>query len=430
MKPISECSVCLVDHGLFIPVALRLAQTFKRVLYHSPCEAGFPMLAPFLIGDFPPIERCNDIWKVKCDVDIFVFPDIGYSGLQLELESQGYPVWGSRNGDSYEVSRTKFLRTLKEVGLPTPTYEVIQGLTALREHLQKNEDKFIKISRFRGLMETWHHDNYDTSKGRLDRLAVKLGPFQDVITFTVVDPLDTPIEIGGDTFHVRGQWPSKMLQGYEWKDQGFLGAVTERDDMPQQILDVLDAFGPLLGAENYSNFFSMELRDDVFIDPCCRGPLPGTGAQLANIANIDEVIYAGAQGQLVEPEMIDNFVAEAVLKAKGDKDDWGELDVPEKMLDFCRFGGCCRTPDGERIAFPPDDSHEHEVGWLSAGGDTIRSTIKLLLARAAELPKGLTADTRSMIDLLSEIQEAEKQGIEFTEQPVPEPEAVVSMEPA
>lgn len=428
MKPISECCVCVVDHGLFVPLALRLAETFKRVLYHSPCEAGFPMLAPFVIGDFPPVERCNDIWDDKRDIDLFVFPDIGFSGLQLELESQGFPVWGSRKGDSYEVSRTKFLKTLKKVGLPSPTYEVVQGLTALREYLRANDDKYIKISRYRGMMETWHHDTYDTSRGKLDQLAVKFGPFQEIINFIVVDPLDTPIELGGDTYCIRGQWPSKLVFGYEWKDQGYLGTVTARDEMPSQVQDVMEAFGPLLGAENYANFFSMELRDDVFIDPCCRCPLPGTGAQLAIIDNIDEIIYAGAQGELVDPVTSDNFVAESVIKVKAEKENWSEIRVPEKMLEFCRFSSSCRTPDGEGIAFPPDS--EAAVGWLSATGETIHSTIKLLLERADQLPKGLSAETRSMIDLLDEIRTAEDQGIEFTEKQVPKPETAVTLEPA
>lgn len=436
MKPISDCCVCVVDHGLFIPLALRLAKTFKRVLYHSPCEAGFPLLAPFLIGDFPPVERCNDFWPIKHDIDLFVFPDIGYSGLQLELVSQEFPVWGSRGGDSYEVSRVKFLRTLERLKLDVAPYEIVTGLSALRDYLKANDDKFIKISRYRGLMETWHHATFETSRGQLDRLAVKCGPFQESIPFIVMDPIDTTIELGGDTHCVSGQWPSIMLQGYEWKDQGYLGAVTRRDEMPEQIQEVMDAFGPLLGAENYANSFSMELRIDgdksYFIDPCCRGPLPGSGAQLEAWENIDEIIYGGAQGECVDPIPKEDaaFVAEAVLKAKCDHGAWTEIEVPEAALDYCRFGNCCLAPDNSTVAFPPSDDHGSEVGWIAATGPTIRATIKALLDRAESLPKGLNADTRSMVDLLGEIREAEEAGIEFTEQPVPTPQTAVVLEPA
>lgn len=433
MKPISECCVCVVDHGLFIPLALRLAETFKRVLYHSPCEAGFPMLGPFVIGDFPPVERCNDIWLSKHDIDLFVFPDIGYAGLQLELSSQGFPVWGSRTGDEYELSRTKFLRTLKNLGLDVPSYEVISGLSNLREHLKTNEDKFIKISRYRGLMETWHHDTYDTSRAKLDSLAIKCGPLQDKVPFIVVDPIETDVELGADTYCIRGQWPSLMLQGYEWKDSGYIGSVMARDQMPDQVKEILDSFGPLLAADDYANTFSMELRVDgdksYFIDPCCRGPLPGTGAQLEIWENIDEIIYGGAQGELVEPIPTDKFVVESVLKLKSEKDCWGETDVTDEMLRYCRFGSCCRAPNGT-IAFPPDGDPGHEVGWIGAKGPTIRAAIKQLLDRSQNLPNGLTADTRSMVDLLNEIHTAEGEGIEFTEQTVPKPESVVTMEPA
>ena len=395
------------------------------------------MLAPFLIGDFPPVERCNDIWKVKREVDIFVFPDIGYSGLQIELAEQGFPVWGSRDGDAYEVSRVKFLRTLKRLGLDVAPYEIITGLSDLREHLRHNDDKFIKISRYRGLMETWHHQTYETSRSKLDQLAVKCGPFQDDIPFIVVDSIETKLELGGDTHSVRGQWPSLMIQGYEWKDSGYLGAITKRSEMPEDLQEIMEAFGPLLGAENYANSFSMEVRKTndaaYFIDPCCRGPLPGTGAQLQSWSNVPEIIYGGAQGECVDPIPVDGaaFVAEAVLKLKGGgKDRWGEVEIPDSMLKFCRFGSCCRTPSGDEIAFPPNDEEGQEVGWIAATGPTIRATIKTLLNRVSKLPSGLSADTRCLIDLLGEVQTAEEEGIEFTDQQVPDPETVVTLEPA
>ena len=34
-------------------------------------------------------------WSVKDEVDLWVFPDLQYAGLQLELESQGAAVWGA-----------------------------------------------------------------------------------------------------------------------------------------------------------------------------------------------------------------------------------------------------------------------------------------------------------------------------------------------
>ena len=43
-----------------------------------------------------------------------------------------------------------------------------------------------------------------------------------------------------------------------------------------------------------------------------------------------------------------------------------------------------------------------------------------------KLPDGVVAHTEGLADVLKEIHEAEEQGIEFTEQTVPEPEIVIA----
>lgn len=137
-----ENSTCLVfDNGLFVPLAERLSRNgFGRVLYHSPFEEGFSTLNEAIIGyGLEGVERVNDIWAVKDEVDVWCFPDIEHAGLQLELESQGRYVWGSRKGDSLELFREKFHRVLEQVGLDVPKFRTIQGLTKLSEFLKANE---------------------------------------------------------------------------------------------------------------------------------------------------------------------------------------------------------------------------------------------------------------------------------------------------
>ena len=137
MKDTKDVTACVVDHGLFSPLAQKLGQTFKRVLYYSPWEEGFPQLNRCIVGDgYPEIERCDDFWDELADIDLFIFPDIQHSGLQLHLESIGKAVWGSRKGDSLELSREKFHRTLKQLGLDCPKWVSITGLSKLRDHLR------------------------------------------------------------------------------------------------------------------------------------------------------------------------------------------------------------------------------------------------------------------------------------------------------
>jgi len=271
---LSGKTVLVRGHGLDIPLARKLSQSFGRVLYFADWEEGFSSIKKFSIGNgFPDIERCEDLWHAKKDVDLFLYPDIGHSGEQLELESQGYRVWGSRLGDELELDRELFLGVLSDLGLEVPKYEVVVGLERLGDVLKDREDCYVKISRFRGDMETTHWRSWDLDEWVYHGWEVKFGPAGTTMRFLLFDPIDTPLEIGGDTYCVDGQWPSLMLHGIEWKDQGYFSFVTKRDEMPDAIKDTLDAFGPVLKQYRYRNQWSMELRvkDDkaYFIDPTC-----------------------------------------------------------------------------------------------------------------------------------------------------------------
>jgi hypothetical protein len=239
----------------------------------------------------------------------------------------------------------------------------------------------------------------------------------------VCDPIEASLEVGGDTYGVDGQWPSLMLHGDEQKDKGYLATVTKRNEMPEQIQAVLDAFSPVLKEYRYRNQWSMELRDDKFIDPCCRGGLPSTGAQMEIWANLPEIILGGAHGEMVEPEPIDQVVAECALTMKTEKHAWGKTRIPDELEDFCKFGNCCRI-DGA-ICFPTDDSHGDEIGWLVVTGSSIKDVAEKMHEKAALLPEGVCANTDSLYDLVISIQEGEKEGIEFGKQPIPDPTGVL-----
>lgn len=429
MKESKDIIALVYDNGLFgVQMAQRLAQEYKHVYLHTPWERGFSTINEAVIGaGFADIERCNDIWKVKDDMDLFVFPDICHSGLQLELEQQGFAVWGARHGDAQELNRELFLKTLKKVGLQVPPHTVIQGLTNLRVFLKEKEDCFIKISTYRGSLETTHWRSWSMDKWLMDLWGVKFGPVGDHIPFLVFDKIDTPLEIGGDTYCIDGAWPDYMLHGVEWKDEGYFASVVKRDKMPQPLQDVMEAFSAEFKKVRYRNQFSMEVRikgDDeaYFIDPTCRGGLPSTGSQLCVWKNFPDIIWNGANGILVQPEPAAKFTAEAILTIKRKKELWGVTEIPDELKPWIKLSLCCEV-DGA-ICFPPDDDG-NQVGWLVAMGDTPEETIAAMNEHADALPDGLSANTESLAYVLKEIHEEEKQGIEFSTQPIPEPAIVL-----
>lgn len=426
MKETKQVTALFADHGLFFPLAQELGKQYKRVLYWKPVSTAFPTLNQACLGDgFEEVEVVEEPWSFidQGEIDLAVFPDILDSGLQLHLEQIGIPVWGSRKGDSIELIREKFLRILKETGLKVPQFERVVGITALRDLLRDKEDVYIKISKFRGSLETTHFRSWAEDEGFLDVLAVRFGLARELVPFLVFDSIETDIEDGCDTFGVDGQWPRLVLRGIEAKDRSYIGAVTPREQLPEHITQVMEAFGPVLAPYRYRNFFSMEIRvkDDVgnFIDPCCRGPVPATDSQSLVWKNMGDVIWAGAHGELVEPEPKALFSAECMLTIKGDKTSWSVIEIPESLRPWMKVGGCCQI-DG-KIGFPPDAHDDsNEIGWLCAVGNTPKEVVEALKEHAAELPDGVSADIAAIVDLVQEAEKMAENDIPLTKKPLPD----------
>ena len=245
--------------------------------------------------------------------------------------------------------------------------------------------------------------------------------------FIVFPNIDTPLEIGADTYVVNGRWPSRLLHGIEWKDKSYFAAVTDRLDMPEQIQEVMEKFAPALGNARMS--FSMEVRvkekEGYFIDATCRGGLPSTASQLA-MKNYSQVIYHGAAGELVEPDFGYQFSAESIVSIKGDETMWQTCEMPKSLEGKLQLTGCCEV-DG-LICFPPDAQHDSTVGWLCATGDDQEEVVMEMNRLADELPDGMDASTECLAYVLKEIHEAAEQGVEFSEEPTPEPEVVFQEE--
>lgn len=425
MKHHSELTACVVDSGLFLPVATRLARDYREVYYYKPVDSAFPTLNESVIGqgyDITPINE-EGFWKKKDSFDLFVFPDIYRGGLQTELANQGKAVWGSRHADKLEIYRADFMKTISDLGLQVPKFQRVIGIGELRSYVRDREDLYIKVSRFRGTMETTHWRNWQMDEGWLDAMAVKLGPYKYELPFLVFDAIETDLEIGGDTYCIDGEFPKTMVNGLEAKDRGYLGAVTQADEMPDAIKEVLKAFAPVLRADNYRNAWSMEIRvkgdEAYFIDPTCRFPCPAGGAQMELYRNFGEIIWQGANGRLIEPDPTAAFAVECVLTSKPDKNGWRMLEFPEELHRWLKIGNS--VLHDSLICIPPDDGHSEEIGFMVALGNTIEEAVDAMKAQAKLLPDGVHACTESLFELITEARSAEKQGIEFSDQQVPEP---------
>jgi hypothetical protein len=424
--PIKSLKVMVIDHGRFFHIAQRLSRDVDHVYYWAPAERDSPLLRECCVGDgFEEVERVDSPWDVKDECDLFVFVDVGFAGMQAELVSQGLDVWGARSGDRLEMSRGYFLKELEQAGLAVPHYEKIKGLTNLQLHLKDKEDKWIKVSKFRGDFETMHYTNWRQDEVTLDGYAVRFGPLKEQIVFFVFDPIDAVIEDGCDTWCIDGQWPKTVLHAMEMKDKCLIGALQPMADLPDEVKSVNEAFGPILASHGYRSFFSTEVRitedgESYFIDPTCRAGSPPSQVQCELYSNYAEIIWRGAQGECVEPEPAAKFGVQVALKTDGDRTEWIAVELPKELDQWVKCGFCCKVDS--RICFPPvTEYHTSDLGYLCAIGDTLDEAVESLREKRDLLPDGLKCDFTSLAELLKDVKAAEDHSIELTTEPVPEP---------
>ena len=425
-KEISDVVACVIDRGTFWPVAERLARDFKQVFYHWPNGESNECFDRGCRGDgHTDVTRISDFWKIKDQIDIFIFPDCDDAGLQLELKSQGFPVWGSKSSDAQEKMRGVWLKTCEKLGLPMPKTHIIKGLTNLRMFLREHEGEtfHIKISKWRGSMETWCAKEPAANENKLDSLIPKFGPFKEQITFYVQEPVETDIEGGADTYFVNGDYPAKIILGYEKKGESYFATWKDRADMPPEIWKPSEIIAPLLASYGYCNTVSTEIRvkdDDSFLlDPCLRFPSPAGEEELEMYENLSEIMYQGARGKLIQPDMAAKFCGEAVIQYAGDRDGWKSIRVPEEVKQWVKLYAC-GYEDGA-YHFPP--AHEPEaIGCIVGLGDTpVEVLDHLKEVRDALKDSSVDICIEPIASLFEEIEEAEKAGIPFTQKEMPEP---------
>lgn len=431
MKDIKDIVCCCSDRGVFFPVAERLAREFKRVIYHRPSGECFETLQELCKGSgHDNIEFTTDFWSIKKEIDIFVFPDCKDEGEQKELEDQGIPVWGSKGVGRIEEMRGKWMKVCQDAGLPFPKTEKIVGLSNLHAYLKDHEGEglFVKISKLRGDMETWQAKTPQFVQNKLDYYTAKWGPLKEKITFYVQEPVETEIESGADSYNVWGKYPDDVILGYEKKGESYLAVVKARKDMPEAVWECAEAITPLLKERRYANFISSEVRipkdgNGVWLDPCFRCPSPAGEEQLEMLNNFPEIVLHGAHGELVQPDWAAKFCGEAVIGSSSDRESWKSIVVPKEIRQWVKLYACAYA-DGV-YHFPPGQDPE-AIGCAVGIGDSPEEVIDHLKElREAMKDQPVTLKIEPMADLIAEIKDAEKAGIEFSDEPLPDPEIVI-----
>jgi hypothetical protein len=415
---LKDKTVCVVDNGLFVSFARKLAKDFKKTYYYTPWRSSFPRTQQLKVGmGFDDIERVDFPLEKADEIDLWVFLDLYHHDLQCYLEDCGARVWGARKGEELELYRWEFKQYLKKIGLPVQPMEHIRGFQALREHLKTVKDKYVKTSFVRGDFETFRHDTYQLSEPRLDELEHTLGPSKGEYEFIVEDEIPDAVEIGYDGFTVDGGFPSHAMMAYEIKDCGMIGCALADGKLAEPVRAVNKAMAPALKGYRYRGFWSTEIRytkdkRTYFLDPCCRLGTPSNELLQELFDGWGQVVWDGAEGKLTSPTTKAKFAVMAVISSEWAVNDWQALHYPRNLDDFVKLRFHSRIGGKDYVA--PQVVGLPDLGGVVGTGQTLQMAIAQCKERAEQV-KGyqLKCDLESIDKGLEAIAQGEKMGISF-----------------
>jgi len=391
----------IIDNGMLACVAERMARD-QEVAYFSSWDNAFPTSRDFIAGSgIPGVERVADAVAFMLDggASHLVIPDLylaSYARLAKQLE---IPVFGSGEGERLEDDRWFMAELLQAAGLPViPTVE-ITGLEELAEYLRDKQDKYLKVSLFRGDMETEHWTDWDDMQAWLNSQRLRFGPIGAHIRFMVQDALESDRETGIDTFFQDG-WAMPMILGDEIKDKAYAGRLIQ--EPPQSVVPVLNAVGDYFAKVNYRGFFSNEMRiakggEAYMTDATTRMPSPPGGVMLQSCTNFSEVVLNGAAPDYGKAK----YFCELALTIDGGCSDFLRLRVPDKLKDRYSFRSYFR--EGDDIWYVPMSDHATIAGYALGWAESLNDAAEM----AKEAAKAVKA--KNVVFEEAKLEEAVKQ---------------------
>lgn len=401
------------DHGLCSEIAVTLARAGHSVAYHTPAYSqAFPKSFAAKIGfGLEGVERVDNFWQAADRADMVICPDTFSADLVYHLKKIEKPYFGAGEAESLEHDRAEMKQIQKAVGLPVGPYKSITGIEPLIEYLKTHDDKWIKINQFRGDIETFHHDTWSASQAQfLGRMLIDFGANAPFIEFLVEDPIEG-IEVGFDGFCIDGEYPMPCLVGYEAKDEGYVGKIT--DKLPPALEQVNRKLAPMFKRYQSKTIFSTEVRiakdgKGYLIDPCVRAPHPPLAVELEAFKNFSDLITLKSSSVKIK----DGQAYWAALELKSDwvEDHWTEIEFPKQIRHMVKLQQACCI-ENKYYALPGSFVIATVVGF----GSTLKAAIGMCDGLAGTVKcRGLYYNEACLDKLMNEtVPEGEKAGVEF-----------------
>lgn len=388
----SSKSVLVVDRGQFADFARALTASFGKVQLYVPWESEFPRARTLWVGrGLHGVEKVDELWPAAKTADLVIFPGLLFGDLQAELRARGRRVWGAGKAEELELFRDFAKKAFKKAGIEIGPYVVVRGITALIDHLKdRTTPCYVKVSRTRGDTETFKCTSLRKMQPKIDTLAHDLGPVKESIDFIVEDLIEDAVEIGYDGPCIDGQYPEHASCGIEVKDKGYVAHYHAIADMPEQVRDLNERLGKMLKRSKYRQFLSYEARvtkdgTAYLIDPCLRFGSPPSQLYTYAWTNLADILWHGADGEVVDPVSRGEWGAELMLQSAGwaAHEEWQPVDFPKGIADQVRIANPVGI-DG-RMYCAPQGYALDVVGAASATGDTMQEAIEACKAVAEQV---------------------------------------------
>ncbi len=404
-------SALVIDSGLFPDVARHLSKAYD-VRYFSSWTNAFPRSQEQAVGvGIPSIERVNEPIRemITKPPDLVVVPDLYLNDYEMAARNLGIPTIGANDANQLETDRWKLKEFLVEHDLDVIRTVEIQGIDHVKDYIEEHPETYVKVSVFRGDMETRKAQDWLTEYNHLKN---RLGPLGDKVRFVVEDAIPDALEIGIDCWWCDDRMVEPFVVGAETKDARYWGYVCDSvKKLPKETQRVIKALGEYFGEHEYRGFFSNEMRilpngQTFFTDATCRVPSPPGGVMMAACKNFGALMESLAKGDPHAPEFAGDWLFESVFKSEWVLKHYLQVDVPN--LDGYTFHNYCMI-DGKVWIIP----HESEMaefgsalGWggLKEGFDMATENCEAAHANRLDCDKG------TLEDIEDEIKEAAKLG--------------------
>ncbi|MBX0311085.1 MAG: hypothetical protein JHC31_04685 [Sulfurihydrogenibium sp.] len=287
--------------GIEFSHILALAEAGVEVYYYTDFISTFPSFDDFATGyGFPNIKKVHDPFTYIDKVDLIANFDVLNGDLFEYLKKKGYKIFGGGVATELELNRRALKSALSVVKLDTPPYKIVKGYDNIPI------PSVVKLSIFRGSMETFVLKNETQKKNLKTKLEIEFGAFLKDMEFVVEDLLDLDknyVEAGIDAFFDadKGGFIFPLLLGIEYRKGVYIGKVINHlGELPKPLQETVLKLSQLLIKTGYrgmlstEEFINIKTGKHYFLDITVRGAYPLSLGYRYLIENFKDVVFNSA----------------------------------------------------------------------------------------------------------------------------------------